>query len=69
VNKQKQNFLITVIVAAIIGASFLFPSKQFLQDNNLLLGLTYNDHVMVGTLAFILATAALYKLILLTKSK
>lgn len=49
---------------ALVGALGLFPSKVFLKTNGLLLGLSYNDHVLVGTIAAIAALVAAYKLIL-----
>ena len=49
---------------AIIGSLGLFPSKAFLKSGGFLLGLSYNDHVLIGTLAFIAALVAGYKLIL-----
>jgi len=48
---------------AIIGTLGLFPSKAFLKSSGLLLGLSYNDHVLIGTLAAIAGLVAVYKLI------
>lgn len=48
----------------VIGVIFLFPTKKFLRTYDLYLGLTYNDHVLIGSLAFILVVVALYKLLI-----
>lgn len=51
-----------VIPGVIIGSLFTFPSRQFLKAYPALkLGMSYNDHVLIGTLAFIAAVVALYK--------
>ncbi len=50
-------------VGAIFGALGLFPSKAFLKSSGLLLGLSYNDHVLIGTLFVIAALVAGYKLV------
>lgn len=59
---NKKKFLIIAVLGLVLGSLFLFPTKKFLKENNLLLGLRYNDHVLVGTLAFILSIIAFYKL-------
>jgi len=64
-----RKFVYITVISAVIGSLFLFPTKQFLTENNLLLGLSYNDHILVGTLAFIVALAALYKLFLLRERR
>ncbi len=57
--------LYKIIGAGVIfGSLGLLPSKAFLKSSGLLLGLSYNDHVLIGTLAFIVALVAGYKLIL-----
>lgn len=59
---QKNQYII-IATGATIGALGLLPSKTFLKSSGLLLGLSYNDHVLIGTLAAIAALVAGYKLI------
>ncbi len=51
-------------IGIVIGSIFLFPTKNFLKAYNLTLGLSYNDHVLIGALAFIMVVVALYKLLI-----
>jgi hypothetical protein len=53
-----------IVGGVVLGALGLLPSKAFLKANGLLLGLSYNDHVLIGTLAVIAALVAGYKLLL-----
>lgn len=57
-----------IIGGVVVGALFMFPTKAYLKANGLLLGLTHNDHVMIGTFAFIMATVAFIKIIKLRRS-
>ncbi len=49
---------------AMVGALGMLPSEVFLKTAGLLLGLSYNNHVLIGTLAVIAALVGGYKLIL-----
>ena len=66
---SKKKLIWCAIIGIILGAVFLFPTGEFLSNNNLLLGLSYNDHVLVGTLAFIIALAAIYGLLVKRENK
>lgn len=63
-----EQFLYKITGAGIIvGSIFLFPTKHLLKVYNLFVGLTYNDHVLIGSLAFILVIVALYKIVIRPK--
>jgi len=55
---------IVAVVSTIIGVLFLLPTGEFLKTNNLMLGLSLNDHVLIGTLGFTLAVIGVYNLII-----
>jgi hypothetical protein len=57
-------------LGSVVGLLFLVPNRTFFKVNpNFLLGLNYNDHILIGTLALILVIASLYKNILLSNKK
>lgn len=63
--KLSENTMYGIIsIGALVGALGLFIPKAILKANGLLFGLSYNDHVLVGTLAGLAALVAGYKLIL-----
>ncbi len=62
-NANEQGLYKVIGSMIIVGAIFLFPTKKFLRAYDLYLGMTYNDHVLIGALAFILVVVALYKLL------
>ena len=62
--KQKTKFSISAIVFGLIGSVFMFTPYKILKNTlNLGFGLRHNDHVMVGTIALIIAIISLYKII------
>ncbi len=72
--KDNSNFPTSPFLNWIIGFGslvsllFLGPNRAFFKANpSLLLGLSYNDHILIGTLALILVVGAIYKKILLSK--
>lgn len=69
IKESKKKFSYIFLAGLAVAALFLLPNKEFLKENNLLLGLKFNDHIAVGTLGLIAAAAALYKLILLSIKK
>ena len=59
----KTKFSIAVIVFGIIGSVFMFTPYKILKNTlNLGFGLRHNDHVMIGTIALIVAVISLYKI-------
>ena len=57
-------------IGSLVGLIFLVPDRLFFKANpSFLIGLTYNDHVLIGVSAFILVIAALYKNLLLINKK
>ncbi len=63
-NVEEQSLYKVIGSMIIVGAIFLFPTKSFLRTYDLYLGMTYNDHVLIGALAFILVIIALYKILI-----
>lgn len=47
-----------------LAVLLMIPTRQFLKANGLNFGFSYNDHVLAGTLALILAIIAMYKLLI-----
>jgi plastocyanin len=58
-----------VLGGLVVGALLMFPSKTFLVNNGLILGVPHNEHVMGGTFAFILAAVAVVKIMKLQRPK
>ena len=66
--KQKTKFLITAIVFGAIGSLYTFtPYKTLKNILNLGFGLRHNDHVMIGTIALIIAVVSFYKILRMKK--
>ena len=66
--KTKTKFLISAIVFGVVGLVYTFtPYKTLKNILNLGFGLRHNDHVMIGTIALIIAVASLYKIIRMKK--
>ena len=62
--KEKTKFLISALFFGIIGSVYLFtPYKTLKNILKLGFGLRHNDHVMVGTIALIIAVVSLYKVV------
>lgn len=64
---MQRKFTIIAVVGLIGGGAFLFPTRAMLKDYHMTLGLSYNNHILIGTLAFITAVVAMYKLMLTKK--
>ena len=68
--KQKTKFLLSFIIFGIIGSILTFTPYKILKNTlNLGFGLRHNDHVMIGTIALIVAVVSLYKVIRMKKTK
>lgn len=66
--KQKTKFLISSFVFGLIGAVYTFtPYKTLKNVFKLGFGLRHNDHVMIGTIALIIAVVSLYKVLRMRK--
>ncbi len=66
-NLKSKTLYSTAGTGLALAALLMIPTRQVLKANGLNFGLSYNDHVLVGTLALILAIIALYKLLLTSK--
>ena len=61
--KQKTKFSVSAIVFGVIGSVFMFTPYKILKNTlHLGFGLRHNDHVMIGTIALIVAVISLYKI-------
>ena len=60
--KQKTKFLISFFVFGAIGALYTFTPLKIIRKLNLGFNLRHNDHVMIGTIALIIAIVSLYKI-------
>ena len=58
-----RKFSLIGVVGVVIGILFLFPTREYLKSHQFNFGLSYNDHVLIGTLGFIVAIVAAYKLL------
>ena len=66
--KQKIKFIISTIVFGAFGALYTFTPYKILKNIlNLGFGLRHNDHVMIGTIALIIAVVSFYKILRMKK--
>ena len=64
----KNKFVVSIVIFGIIGSLYIFTPYKILKNTlNIGLGLRHNDHVMIGTLALIIAVVSLYKIIRMKK--
>ena len=64
----KNKFVVSIIIFGVIGSLYTFTPYKILKNIlNLGFGLRHNDHVMIGTLALIIAVVSLYKIIRMKK--
>ena len=66
--KARKKYSLISMITLVLAGLFMLPSKAYLKANDLLLGLHFNDHVIIGALFLIVAVHTFYKLISLAYS-
>ncbi len=67
---SKTKFFLLAIITGITGIIYTFFDYKFLKNSlKLSLGLQHNSHIMLGTLALIIAIVAFAKFILFLKNR